>query len=63
MMEDPGVDDIKLKGKVQFAATLPSPGSDDEPTWLANCRQVVEQNRRYLPNQGDMSVLSRIPCF
>ena len=63
MMEDPGVDDINLKGTVQFAAMLPSPGSDDEPTWLANCRQAVEQNRRYLPNQDDMSVLSRIPCF
>ena len=44
-------------------ALLPFSGSDQEPEWLANCRQAMQEERRYEPNEEDMAVMSNINHF
>lgn len=49
-------------GRLAIKPILPDPGSDEEPTWLANARRVVEE-RAYCPDSADEAILLKIPHF
>lgn len=57
------VGQVGVSARFELAPVLPSPTSNDEPTWLTNCRQAIKQERLYEPNEGDKEVLSKISHF
>ena len=63
LMNDCSVGQVTVRGTIALAPLLPFSGSDQEPTWLANCRQAIEEERHYEPNEEDMAVLSNISHF
>lgn len=49
--------------EVKLVPSLPAPGSDEEPTWLQNCRQAIGNGVPYVPNVDDLEALSKISHF
>jgi len=41
----------------------PPPASEEEPRWLANCRQALRQGRSYRPDATDWTALSSVSHF
>lgn len=62
-MTDHCVKDVHVGGTITLMPSLPSPGSEDEPQWLANARQAVAERRTYEPNVEDMTALANIDHF
>ena len=54
---------ISVECFVSFEPVLPSSGSDDEPQWLVNSRQALQDRRAYEPSASDMDALSKIGHF
>jgi len=62
MMNARGYKTLEVGGIMTLRAMLPSASSEEEPTWLANCRGIP-RGTMYRPEEYDMIALSAIPHF
>lgn len=46
-----------------FVVNVPTFGSDDQPQWLTNSRQAIDDRWVYEPSATDMAALSKIDYF
>jgi hypothetical protein len=63
MYESRVFSDLNVKARFTLSSKLPAPGSNDEPAWLANCRQQFLEDESYRPVPNDLEALASIAHF
>lgn len=63
MLCNAGYSCIKVTGKLLLTPRLPPASSDQEPTWLKNCHQSLEDDIQHEPDEGDRNALAKVPTL